>query len=64
MKKSLWATTYKLRANMGPAEYKRIVPGLIFLKYIPNTFSARNTEPSHACAGLVNGSYILGSNSR
>ncbi|EIF28402.1 type I restriction-modification system methyltransferase subunit [Burkholderia sp. Ch1-1] len=67
MKKTLWATADKLRANMGAAEYKRIVLGLIFLKYIPNipnTFSARNAEPSQACAGLVDGSYILGSNSR
>ena len=64
MKKTLWLTADKLRANMGAAEQKRIVLGLIFLKYIPNTFSARHTEPSQACAGLVDGSYILGSNSR
>ena len=34
MKKTLWLTADKLRANMGAAEHKRIVLGLIFLKYL------------------------------
>jgi type I restriction-modification system DNA methylase subunit len=34
----LWLTAHKLRNNMDPAEYKQVVLGLIFLKYISDTF--------------------------
>lgn len=34
----LWATADKLRGNIDPSEYKHIVLGLIFLKYISDTF--------------------------
>jgi hypothetical protein len=34
IKKALWATADKLRANMDAAEYKHLVFGLIFLKFI------------------------------
>lgn len=44
IKKTLWATADKLRANMDAAEYKHLVLGLIFLKYISDTFSARREE--------------------
>ncbi|MDT6962253.1 class I SAM-dependent DNA methyltransferase [Cupriavidus sp. SZY C1] len=44
IKRTLWATADKLRANMDAAEYKHIVLGLIFLKYISDTFAARRTE--------------------
>ena len=44
IKKTLWATADKLRANMDAAEYKHLVLGLIFLKYISDTFQARRTE--------------------
>ncbi|ADO77319.1 hypothetical protein Hprae_1180 [Halanaerobium praevalens DSM 2228] len=30
----LWKSSDKLRNNMDPAEYKHVVLGLIFLKYI------------------------------
>ena len=43
-KKTLWATADKLRANMDAAEYKHLVLGLIFVKYISDTFAARNAE--------------------
>lgn len=46
IKKTLWATADKLRANMDAAEYKHIVLGLIFLKYISDTFQSRRTELS------------------
>jgi type I restriction enzyme M protein len=38
LEKTLWATADKLRNNMDAAEYKHIVLGLIFLKYISNRF--------------------------
>jgi type I restriction enzyme M protein len=44
IKKTLWATADKLRANMDAAEYKHLVLGLIFLKYISDTFAARQSE--------------------
>ena len=36
--KVLWASADKLRAQMDAAEYKHLVLGLIFLKYISDTF--------------------------
>ncbi|OGB01348.1 MAG: restriction endonuclease subunit M [Burkholderiales bacterium RIFCSPHIGHO2_12_FULL_61_11] len=51
IKKTLWATADKLRANMDAAEYKHLVLGLIFVKYISDTFAARRAELS---ARLVN----------
>jgi type I restriction enzyme M protein len=44
IKKPLWAAADKLRANMDAAEYKHLVLGLIFLKYISDTFAARRAE--------------------
>ena len=47
MEKTLWATADKLRANMDAAEYKHIVLGLIFLKYISDSFAGRREELTH-----------------
>lgn len=47
IKKKLWAAADKLRANMDAAEYKHIVLGLIFLKYISDTFQMRRDELMH-----------------
>lgn len=38
LQKTLWATADKLRNNMDAAEYKHVVLGLIFLKYISDRF--------------------------
>ena len=38
IEKKLWKTADKLRKNMDAAEYKHIVLGLIFLKYISDSF--------------------------
>ena len=40
---TLWAAADKLRNNMDAAEYKHIVLGLIFLKYISDAFEERHT---------------------
>ena len=42
--KTLWATADKVRANMDAAEYNHLVLGLIFVKYISDTFAARRAE--------------------
>ncbi len=44
IKKTLWAAADKLRANMDAAEYKHLVLGLIFVKYVSDTFAARRAE--------------------
>jgi type I restriction enzyme M protein len=38
LEKTLWQTADKLRNNMDAAEYKHVVLGLIFLKYISDAF--------------------------
>jgi type I restriction enzyme M protein len=40
LEKTLWATADKMRNNMDAAEYKHVVLGLIFLKYISDSFEA------------------------
>jgi len=40
----LWLTADKLRSNMDAAEYKHVVLGLIFLKYISDAFSEIHGE--------------------
>ena len=39
-----WKMADKLRNNMDAGEYKHVVLGLIFLKYISDAFSERHTE--------------------
>jgi type I restriction enzyme M protein len=40
----LWEAADLMRNNMDPAEYKHVVLGLIFLKYISDSFDARQDE--------------------
>ncbi|MDI6877032.1 MAG: class I SAM-dependent DNA methyltransferase [Methanomicrobiales archaeon] len=41
---TLWAAADKMRNNMDAAEYKHVVLGLIFLKYISDAFDERHTR--------------------
>ena len=41
LEKKLWKTADTLRSNISAAEYKHIVLGLVFLKYVSNTFKTR-----------------------
>lgn len=41
LEQKLWATADKLRNNMDAAEYKHVVLGLIFLKYISDAFTQK-----------------------
>ena len=41
---TLWAAADKLRGHMDAAEYKHVVLGLIFLKYISDAFEAHRTR--------------------
>jgi type I restriction enzyme M protein len=40
----LWAAADALRNNMDAAEYKHVVLGLIFLKYISDAFESKHAE--------------------
>ncbi|GEM_PF-1920959 len=41
---TLWATADKLRGTLDAAEYKHVVLGLIFLKYISDAFEERRAD--------------------
>ena len=58
IKKTLWAAADKLRANTDAAEYKHIVLGLIFLKYVSDTFAARRTELARRFADEADDYYL------
>jgi len=58
IKKTLWATADKLRANMDAAEYKHIVLGLIFVKYISDTFQTRRAELTRKFADSQDDYYL------
>ncbi len=44
IEKTLWAAADKLRSNMDAAEYKHVVLGLIFLKYISDAFTELHSK--------------------
>jgi type I restriction enzyme M protein len=44
LKRTLWATANKLRANLDAAGCKRLVLSLIGLPYISDNFQAKRTE--------------------
>ncbi|MES2971407.1 MAG: class I SAM-dependent DNA methyltransferase [Patescibacteria group bacterium] len=46
IEQKLWAAADKLRNNMDAAEYKHVVLGLIFLKYISDAFEEKHAELS------------------
>ena len=48
----LWQTADKLRNNMDAAEYKHIVLGLIFLKYISDAFKEAHDDLKKDPEGL------------
>ena len=44
LEKKLWAAADKLRGNLDAADYKHVVLGLIFLKYISDAFQSKYDE--------------------
>jgi type I restriction enzyme M protein len=54
MKKTLWEAADKLRAQMDAAEYKHLVLGLIFLKYVSDAFDERRREVAKLLAEQMN----------
>jgi len=45
----LWLAADKLRGSLDAAEYKHVVLGLIFLKYISDAFESRRTQLVKLC---------------
>lgn len=58
LKRTLWAAADKLRSSMDAAEYKHIVLGLIFLKYISDAFDERRSELEAAFADQENDLFL------
>jgi len=54
----LWNTADLLRNNMDPAEYKHVVLGLIFLKYISDAFEERRESIREAVADADSPYYV------
>ena len=61
IKSRLWATADKLRANMDAAEYKHLVLGMIFLKFISDAFQSKRVELARRFADPAD-DYHLGGN--
>ena len=56
----LWEAADLLRNNVDPAEYKHVVLGLIFLKYISDAFDARAKELALAVKRPGSDYYVKG----
>jgi type I restriction enzyme M protein len=56
--KRLWATADRLRGSVDAAEYKHVVLGLIFLKYISDTFEQRRKELEASFRDSTNDYYL------
>jgi len=55
---TLWAAADKLRGHMDAAEYKHVVLGLIFLKYISDAFEEHHTQLLHEAANPKSEYYV------
>lgn len=55
---TLWEAADKLRGNLEAAEYKHVVLGLVFLKYVSDAFTARRSELEAELADPDADSYI------
>jgi len=58
IKKTLWAAADKLRSAMDAAEYKHLVLGLVFLKYISDAFDERRNDLKKAASDPKNDLYL------
>ncbi|MHB8106847.1 MAG: type I restriction-modification system subunit M [Candidatus Cryosericum sp.] len=54
----LWSMADSLRGSMDSAEYKHVVLGLVFLKYISDRFEERQTELVAQAANPIDDNYI------
>jgi len=62
--KELWRAADRLRGNIDAAEYKHIVLGLIFLKYVSDSFYQRKRELEKSISGPSGASFIRDESAR
>ena len=62
--KELWKAADKLRGNIDPSEYKYIVLGLIFLKYVSDSFYQRKDDLEKSVSDPKSASFIRDESSR
>src|SRR5205809_258197 len=55
---TLWEAADKLRGNLEAAEYKHVVLGLVFLKYVSDAFTARRVQLEAGLANPASEDYI------
>lgn len=55
LEKQLWKVADKLRKNIAAAEYKHIVLGLIFLRYISDSFEELHAERQSGSGVILQG---------
>ncbi|RKG68589.1 SAM-dependent DNA methyltransferase [Corallococcus sp. CA054B] len=60
----LWEVADLLRNNMDPGEYKHVVLGLLFLKYIDDAFAERGEQLQEAVADPKSSYYIANAKER
>ena len=60
----LWDAADYLRSNMDPAEYKHVVLGLLFLKYISDAFEERREDLRQAVADPESEYYVADASAR
>jgi type I restriction enzyme M protein len=58
LEQKLWDTADALRGNQEPSEYKHVVLGLVFLKYISDRFEARRRDIEASLSDPNSGDYI------
>ncbi len=56
--KKLWTAADKLRSTLSAAEYKHVVLGLIFIKYVSDTFAERRNELENSFKDSANSYFI------
>ena len=50
LEQTLWEAADKMRGNQEPSEYKHVVLGLVFLKYVSDRFEERREQLKHELA--------------
>src|SRR3954467_11113386 len=58
LEQRLWDAADALRGNQEPSEYKHVVLGLVFLKYISDRFEARRGEIETSLSDPASDEYI------
>src|SRR5436190_5260217 len=61
---TLWSAADKMRGNLESAEYKHVVLGLVFLKYVSDAFEDRRRFLEHATADVQSEYYVKNPNRR